>query len=146
MSGIEFLASVAGLATVAFDISRTIFDLLQTFKGLPQAIQELAHSTKALGGLLDQIDEKARKETANTPFGQAVRQRSFRATIAGCDRDLGRLKIVLFKLTKEDSSAFLVRVRYTFKWIYLENQVESVKKSLETHKSLLSIFLSLSIE
>jgi hypothetical protein len=144
MAGVGELASIVGLATVAFDISKTIFDLLQTFKGLPQALQDLAHSTETLGGLLEEIDLKGRKVAADDPFGTAIQQPSFKATVAGCERDLGRLQIVLFKLTKEDSSALLVRLRYTFKWIYLEDQVVSVKKSLEAHKTLLSVFLSLS--
>lgn len=146
MASIGLLASVAGLATTAFDVSRTIFDLVQTFKGLPQALQDLAHSTSTLGQLLKQTDRKGQTATLETPFGRALRDRSFREVVAGCDRDLGRLRIVLYKLTKDDSSSFLIRVRYTFKWKYLETQVESVKKSLEAHKSLLNILLCLSIE
>ena len=147
MADIGLLVSVAGLAQLAFEISKGVFNLIRTFKDSPQALSDLGQDVLTLGEVLERIRRKGETASRSTDFYQGLGQGTFVRVIKGCKIDLGRLEIIIVKLnSKDDPNSVWIRIRTTLKWKLLERHIESVKNALEAHKSLLTILLSLSIE
>ena len=145
MEPISAIASVAGVATAAIQVSKSIYDVIQTVRNAPAEIIALSDDAHAINTIISTLsllfeDQKTRIiVSTDKHVTEAIR--NLDNPLRNCLKLLQQLNAKLREhLKPAEGGGWKVSSR-DFKWYFTKNDVRELVKRLESTKSSLDIAL-----
>ena len=130
MDGLSTVASVASVAAVGVQLSKTIYDVVTTIKSGNEEIQEVADHVSVLSVVLEELQEVLNHEKLH--FRPALEENA-RIIVSRCEG--------IFKDIEKHTKGTKDATTRKLKWYFKREKVRPLRASLESLKSTLSILL-----
>lgn len=132
MSGLEITASVVAVVTIGLQCSKFIYQVVNTIKGGPSAVQKLVTAAKNLANLLERIRKLAEfvKDILNERDAKFFED--FRPLLSECVEELTVIKKKLKRLTATSNH----RLWYNIKTCLHEKDFEKMWSRIEYYVQL----------
>ena len=145
MDPISGMASVAGVATAAIQVSKSIYDVVQTVRNAPAEIIALSEDAHAINTIISTLsllfkDQKTRKAVSNDiHVAEAIR--NLERPLRNCLNLLQQLNAKLREHLKPVEGGGWKVSSLDLKWYFRKNDVRELVTRLESTKSSLDIAL-----
>jgi conjugal transfer/entry exclusion protein len=137
----SIVVSVAGLVGLTIQVTDQITTLVADLKDAPDSINGLKNELQSLGNIFQQLRDTLKDPFEDRPpFSDPVAA-SFKASLDNCATTLQRLASLMnqFNINAQSGrlEVFISNVKYVFK----EQGILKIQRSLEAYKATLSISL-----
>ena len=137
MDAVSGIASVASVATLAAQLSKTLFEICHTVKDAEREVQDVANNISLLALVLEELDEVFRNDTGR------IRLELRQAAVKITDRSQLMFEDIERHAGIKRGQVPQLRLVSKMAWYFRNDRVKALQLSLESLKSTLQVLLNL---
>ena len=138
-------ASIIAIATLAYQSSKTLYDLLDSIRNVPKTLQDLNEDLSAISQLLKSI-KSAMEDSSDDSFSDGVKKclEEVKPALTGCGKTCDEFTEKIGKIMSHSDEKHTSK-RDRIKLQFEEKDILAFRYRLGSYKATLNIALSLAL-